>query len=201
VLCEWTSYERNGIIVVFDGSSQCSVHRPTGVNCSHTYRINTRLSFRSSLSMLSLLRAMTNFRRFTNDTIMTIIHNSATQTSTAVTATWHCATHWPTGHTRIGLCRLSFSRVFLSSVSWSTRILGRYRKYFYGRRMKYGRPLYFHAACDLLWPPCVADTDIILLPCGFFVLLFLFPRLISAVADWMYHVYHTSTHGVALVRI
>jgi len=95
VLCEWTSYDWNGIIVVFDGSSQYSVHRTTGVNFSHTYRINTRLSFRSSLSMLSLLRAMTNFRRFTNDTIMTIIHNSATQTYTAVTSTWHCATHLP----------------------------------------------------------------------------------------------------------
>jgi len=29
---------------------------------------------------------------------------------------------------------------------------------------------------------------------------FLFPRLISVVTHWMY-VYHTSTHGVALVRI
>jgi len=29
--------------------------------------------------------------------------------------------------------------------------------------------------------------------------LFLFPRLISAAGDWI--VYHTSTHGVALVRI
>ena len=34
-----------------------------------------------------------------------------------------------------------------------------------------------------LWPPCVADADIIFLPvvCSFFF----FPRLISAVADWM----------------
>jgi len=36
-----------------------------------------------------------------------------------------------------------------------------------------------------LWPPCVADADIISLPCGFFFLLSFFPRLISAVADWM----------------
>ena len=40
-----------------------------------------------------------------------------------------------------------------------------------------------------LWPPCVADADIIIfLPCGFFCLLsffFFFRRLISAVADWM----------------
>jgi len=39
----------------------------------------------------------------------------------------------------------------------------------------------------LLWPPCVADADIIFLSCGFFYLLSLsfFPCLISAVADWM----------------
>ena len=37
----------------------------------------------------------------------------------------------------------------------------------------------------LLWPPCVADADIIFLPCGFFYLLSFFPRLISAIADWM----------------
>jgi len=35
-----------------------------------------------------------------------------------------------------------------------------------------------------LWPPCVADADIIFLPCGFFPSIF-FPRLISAVEDWM----------------
>jgi len=34
-----------------------------------------------------------------------------------------------------------------------------------------------------LWPPCVADTDIIFLYC--FYLSSFFPRLISAVADWM----------------
>ena len=38
--------------------------------------------------------------------------------------------------------------------------------------------------CSLLWPPCLADADIIFLSCGFFYLLF-FPRLISAAADWM----------------
>jgi len=36
----------------------------------------------------------------------------------------------------------------------------------YGRPMEEGRPLYF-------------------LPCGFFLLSFFFPRLISAAADWM----------------
>jgi len=54
-----------------------------------------------------------------------------------------------------------------------------------------------------LWPPCVGDADIILLPCGFlwspygigqtiifsccdlFFLSSFFPQLISAAADWM----------------
>jgi len=39
--------------------------------------------------------------------------------------------------------------------------------------------------CVNLWPPCVADADIIFLPGGFFYLLSCFPRLISAVADRM----------------
>jgi len=39
---------------------------------------------------------------------------------------------------------------------------------------------------DVLWPPCVADADIIFLPCGFFFfLLFFFPRLISTIAGCM----------------
>jgi len=40
---------------------------------------------------------------------------------------------------------------------------------------------------QFLWPPCVADADIIFSSCGFFYRLSssLFPRLISAVADWM----------------
>jgi len=54
---------------------------------------------------------------------------------------------------------------------------------------------------NLLWPPCVADADIIFSSCGFFFfLLFLFfssPNLSGHTLD----VYHTSTHGVALVRI
>jgi len=38
----------------------------------------------------------------------------------------------------------------------------------------------------LLWPPCVADAHIIFLPCGFYLLSSsFFPRLISAVADWV----------------
>jgi len=62
-----------------------------------------------------------------------------------------------------------------------------------------------------LLPPCVADADItfmvalwnraddyrIFLPCGFFYFLFSSPYLSRRRLD----VYHTSTHGVALVRI
>jgi len=55
-----------------------------------------------------------------------------------------------------------------------------------------------------LWSPYVTGQNIIFLPCGFYLSSFFlsfFPRLISAVGDWMSNVYHTSTHGVALVRI
>ena len=38
---------------------------------------------------------------------------------------------------------------------------------------------------SLLWPPCVADADMIFLPCGFFLSSFFIPRVISAAADWM----------------
>ena len=40
----------------------------------------------------------------------------------------------------------------------------------------------------LLWPPCIADADIIFLPCGFYLSIcvsIFFPRLIPAAADWM----------------
>jgi len=36
-----------------------------------------------------------------------------------------------------------------------------------------------------LWPPCVADADIIFLPCYFFLSSFFISDLISAAADWM----------------
>jgi len=56
--------------------------------------------------------------------------------------------------------------------------------------------------CILLWPPYVADADIIFLPCGFLYLLSIVffissPNLSRRRLD----VYHTSTRGVALVRI
>jgi len=53
------------------------------------------------------------------------------------------------------------------------------------------------AHCDcLLWPPCVADADIIFLSSFFFLLIFS-----TNLSRHRLDVYHTSTHGVALVRI
>jgi len=51
--------------------------------------------------------------------------------------------------------------------------------------------------CSFLWPPCIADADIILCSCGFFFLLFSSPILSGRRLD----VYHTFTDDVALVRI
>jgi len=53
----------------------------------------------------------------------------------------------------------------------------------------------------LLWSPYGIGQTIIFSSCFFFFLLFLFPRLISAVRDWMSTILPQSTHGVALVRI
>jgi len=53
---------------------------------------------------------------------------------------------------------------------------------------------------QLLWPPYVIGQAIIFLPCGFFLLsssFFSSPNLNGRRLD----VYHTLTHGVALVRI
>jgi len=53
----------------------------------------------------------------------------------------------------------------------------------------------------LLWPPYEIGQAIIFLPCGFYLssifYLFSSPNLSGRRSD----VYHTSTHGVALVRI
>jgi len=56
-----------------------------------------------------------------------------------------------------------------------------------------------HTQFSVLWPPCVADADIIFLPNGFYLSFFFFlsPNLSGHRLD----VYHTSTHGVALVQI
>jgi len=50
-----------------------------------------------------------------------------------------------------------------------------------------------------LWLPCLADADIIFLPCSFFLssIFYSSPNLSGRRLDD----YHTSTHGVALVRI
>jgi len=50
----------------------------------------------------------------------------------------------------------------------------------------------------LLWPPCVADADIIFCSCGFYLLSFFFPRLFSVVRDWMSTIL---PHMMCLVRI
>jgi len=52
---------------------------------------------------------------------------------------------------------------------------------------------------QLLWPPCVADADIIFCSCGYFLLSFFF--FLAILSGRRLDVYHTSTHGVALVRI
>jgi len=50
----------------------------------------------------------------------------------------------------------------------------------------------------ILWPPCVADADIIFHPVvSSFFFFFSSPNLSGRTLD----VYHTSTHGVALVQI
>jgi len=55
--------------------------------------------------------------------------------------------------------------------------------------------------CHCLWPPCVADADIMFLPCGFlFCLLPLFFCSLNLCRRRL-DVYYTSTHGVALLRI
>jgi len=44
--------------------------------------------------------------------------------------------------------------------------------------------LYNFVSITLLWPPSVADEDILFLPGGFFFFFF-FALLISAVAEWI----------------
>jgi len=44
---------------------------------------------------------------------------------------------------------------------------------------------YFDHLLLLLWPLCVADADIIFLPCGFYLSSSFSPPIISAVANWM----------------
>jgi len=53
----------------------------------------------------------------------------------------------------------------------------------------------------LIVAPCIADADVIFLPCGFFLLLLLSSFSLPNFSGRRLDVYHTSTHGVALVRI
>ena len=79
------------------------------------------------------------------------------------------------------------------------------RLHFVQQRPRVGPGLYFavlychiavpHRYGQLLWPPCVADVDIIFLPWfRFSSIFFSSPTLSGCRLD----VYHTSTHGVAL---
>jgi len=56
-----------------------------------------------------------------------------------------------------------------------------------------------HRPIFWLWPPCVADADIIFLSCGFFYVLSSFFFFISSsnLSRRRLDVYHTSTHAVA----
>ena len=55
----------------------------------------------------------------------------------------------------------------------------------------------------LLWSPYVIGQTIIFLPCDFYLSFFLLPSFFSSpnLSGRRLDVYHTSTHGVALVRI
>jgi len=74
-----------------------------------------------------------------------------------------------------------------SKVLWESNTMGGTEK---GEQIRLGRflnaPLSSSSLLWLLWPPYVIGQAIIFLPCGFFFyLLSFFPRLFSAVADWM----------------
>jgi len=53
-------------------------------------------------------------------------------------------------------------------------------------------------ATNCLWPRCVADEDIIFLPCSLFFFFLSFSSSTNPSRQRL-DVYHTSTHGVALV--
>jgi len=52
-------------------------------------------------------------------------------------------------------------------------------------------------AVNVIWPPCIADADIIFSSCGFFLFFFSSPNLTRRRLD----AHHTSAYDVALVRI
>jgi len=53
----------------------------------------------------------------------------------------------------------------------------------------------------MAWPPYVIGQAIIFLPCGFYLLSFFLSFSSPNLSGRRLDVYHTSTHGVALVRI
>jgi len=69
--------------------------------------------------------------------------------------------------------------------------------------------LAFFSCFSLLWLPCIADVDITFSSCGYFFLLLLLLLLLLLspffsspnLSHRRLDVYHTSTHGVVLVRI
>jgi len=94
--------------------------------------------------------------------------------------------------------------LYVSAVRWTYKSFGFRRTWPRSAHWAHGALLARHRHIGwwcCLWPPCVADADVIFLPCSFFLsssCLFLSsPNLSRRRLD----VYHTSTHGVALVRI
>jgi len=65
------------------------------------------------------------------------------------------------------------------------------------RHMAHAHDRHVHSIC-LLWSPYGIGQIIIFLPRGFYLLSFFSSPNLSS---WRLDVYHTSTHGVALVRI
>ena len=88
------------------------------------------------------------------------------------------------------LSRLSLDEYHVAEEHFTQELVGFTKKQFF-KVIKLHRLL-------LLWLPCVADADIIFLPCGFFLSFFFSSPNVSG---HRLDVYHTSTHGVALVRI
>jgi len=64
----------------------------------------------------------------------------------------------------------------------------------------YSLPCGVIATILYLWPPCVAECGHYIFALWFLLSSIFFPRLISAVAEWISTVYHTSTIGKKLVK-
>ena len=68
-----------------------------------------------------------------------------------------------------------------------------------------GQAIIFHICgfylSSSLWPPCVADADIVFSSCGFFYIFLLSSFSSPTLSRPKSDVYRTATHGVTLVRI